>query len=405
MNQSFKVHLWVYVTLNCLIQLSCENIQSYPIASSNGENVVLPNGSIFTRTSLLKSFGLCVIKELETFEEQSHRFAAIASESVNNPSQYASAKEAWQDTIDIWQQLEVMQIGPSDKSTKPGGLGLRDSIYAWPLSNECAVDSYLLSEAYQDESAMLRFSANGLSAAEYLIFYGEDNNACDQNHEINIDGAWDSLEEELLFLRRSSYAAFTANAVAETATSLLNEWLPTGENFLEELIQAGNGSRTYGKKRVAINAVSDALAYIEWAVKDSKLAKPLGLRDCDQEFCIDLVESKYGRRSKEHLKNNLIGFRKIFKGCDINYSGLGFDDYLLAIGQPQLAEQMDKAVLSTITAIDALNEKDLVTALETDKDSVLAIYRSLDQLTDLLRSDFLIALNLELPVMVQGDND
>ena len=405
MNRLCNKLLWVVLICLGSSHYACEETITIPDTSLAGEGFILPDGTEFTRTALLESFGTCIVNELKAFEEQSHLFAVVATESLDDPNNDSAVQEAWQDTIDVWQQLEVMQVGPGDKSTRSGGLGLRDAIYAWPLNNECAVDSYLISEAYLAEESMIRFNASGLTAAEYLLFHTETNNACEADYEINTDGSWEMLDEGLLYLRRSTYAAMTANMVAETATSLVNEWIPSGENFLAEFTQAGEGSRFYGKKRVAINAVSDALSYVEWAVKDSKLAKPLGLRDCDQPFCSDLVESKYGRRSKEHLKNNMIGFRKLFKGCGADNSGLGFDDYLYALDQADLAEQIDEAAIATISAIDAVEEKDLVTALETDLESVINIHRTLDQLTDILRSDFIIALNLELPVMVQGDND
>ena len=56
-------------------------------------------------------------------------------------------------------------------------------------------------------------------------------------------------------------------------------------------------------------------------------------------------------------------------------------------------------------AIDAIDEEDLVTALEVDRQSVQDVHSAMRRLTDLLRSDFLTVLRLELPQMVQGDND
>jgi predicted lipoprotein len=298
-----------------------------------------------------------------------------------------------------------MQVGPAGSSTEPGGEGLGDVIYAWPLTNPCAVDAHLVSEEYATDAGTIATSANGLGAAEYLLFYAGDTNACGSEDEINISGSWDSLEQSNLDSRRLSYAAFAADTVSAAASTLVNAWSPTGENFLAELIQAGEGSRTYGKKRVAINAVSDALFYVEWNTKDNKLARPLGMIGCDDTFCPDLVESEYANRSKEHLRNNMVGFRKLFKGCGVDNEGLGFDDYLYAVGQPELGEAIDQAALSTLAALDAIDEPDLVTALEQDIDSVFAVHTALGQLTDLLRSDFLTVLRLELPVLVQGDND
>jgi predicted lipoprotein len=384
---------------------SCTQSSYSPEESLTGEDTALADGTMFDRTSLLESFGACIIDEIETFQEQSQAFSVAAKAAVSDPSQYDVAREAWQNTIDTWQQLEVMHIGPAGRKTQPGGLGLRDSIYAWPLDDYCQIDRYLVSEAYDTDTDAVEFNANGLWAAEYLLFNRDGTNDCGSDDEINADGTWNMIDESTLNARRIRYAAFTADTVAKAASALLNEWSPTGENFLAELTQAGNSSRTYGKKRVAINAVSDALSYIEWATKDNKLARPLGIIGCEEDFCIDLVESKYARRSKEHLRNNMLGFRKLFKGCGVDNTGLGFDDFLYAVGQNDLAEKMDQAALAAINAIDAIDEVDLVSALEEDIQSVLEVHRRVDELTDLLRSDFLTVLNLQLPQMVQGDND
>ena len=370
-----------------------------------GEGVLLPDGTAFSRDSLLESFGACLVAQAEKFEEQSQAFSVAANAAAADPEQREAAQQAWQSTIDLWQELEVMQIGPAGIATEPGGQGLGDAIYAWPMTNPCAIDGHLAAETYVNDAGGVTNVANGLGAAEYLLFYDGNDNACASDDELNISGVWETLDTNVLSLRRSAYAAFAADTVATAASSLVNAWSPAGEDFLAELIQAGEGSRTYGKKRVAINAVSDALFYVEWNTKDNKLGRPLGLIGCEEEFCPDLVESEYAHRSKEHLRNNLVGFRKLFMGCGVNNEGLGFDDYLYAVGQPELGEAIDQAALATIEALDAIEQADLATALEEDIESVFAVHSALGQVTDLLRSDFLTVLRLELPVLVQGDND
>ena len=405
MTLTWRKQLIAAIVLVVVNAYSCNEASEGPVESTNGEGVILPDGTVFTRAALLDSVGACIVGELENFQEQSQTFKTAVTAAASNSDEMESAQLAWRSTMDAWQQLEVMQIGPAGIGTQPGGLGLRDAIYAWPLNSPCAVDKHLVSESYANDASVVRANADGLGATEYLLFYAGSDNACSLEDEINTSGVWDELDENTLLERRAAYAAFAAETVAETASALLNAWVPTGENFLAELTEAGEGSRTFGKKRVALNAVSDALFYVEWATKDNKLARPLGLIGCEQAFCPELVESDYGRRSKQHVRNNIIGFRKIFRGCGADYEGLGFDDYLFAVGQPELAETIDQAVLSIIEAIDAIEEEDLVTALEEDIQSVSDVHTSVDTLTDLLRSEFLTVLRLELPQMVQGDND
>lgn len=388
-----------------VIAYSCSQSTSTAPSSTNGEGVVLPDGTVFTRAALLDAFGACILSEITEFEAQSRAFATAANAAVADPSALEAARLEWEKTIDIWQRLEVMQVGPAGRRTQPGGLDFRDSIYAFPHQDRCEIDENLTTESYAVDANEVSSEAQGLGAAEYLLFSAAVENECAPENEINTTGGWASIDDGTLRLRRARYAAFAADGVAETAASLLEAWSPEGEDFLAELTRAGAGSRTYGRKRVALNAVSDALAYVDWGVKDNKLARPLGLRGCGQMDCADYLEAKYSRRSKEHLRNNLIGFRKLFMGCGTDGAGLGFDDYLYAIGSPALAAEIDGVSQAALDGIAAIEEADLVTALETDKPSLLAVHETLGTLGGLLLNDLLVALNLELPQMVQGDND
>ena len=100
-----------------------------------------------------------------------------------------------------------------------------------------------------------------------------------------------------------------------------------------------------------------------------------------------------------------MGFRKLFNGCGTEYDGLGFDDFLFALGQVELVSEIDNAALATIEALDNIEQTDLMSGLREDPQSVMAIHTALRSLTDVLRTDFLTVLRLELPQMVQGDND
>ena len=392
-----------------LVAYACSLDTAGTTTARIGEGAVLPDGTVFTRQALLNDFGTCILSEIEAFEAQSRVFSQAANDAISTDGQAQAQSDdvraAWQDTVDIWQRLEMMQVGPAGRKTQPGGKDLRKSIYPWPHRDHCEIDQNLTTELYATNAGDVSPEASGLWASEYLLFDSGSTNACAADHVINTDGSWAAIDAADLARRRAAYAAFTASSVAGTAEQLLNAWSPDADNFLGELTQAGEGSRTYGKKRVAINAVSDALGYVEWGMKENKLARPLGLFDCDQSSCLDDIEAKYSRRSLQHLRNNIVGFRKIFTGCGDQYEGLGFDDYLTAMGSADLADQIDGAARAVLDAIDAITAPDLVTALDNDAASVSELHRAVSALSSLLRGQFLVVLNLELPQMVQGDND
>ena len=116
MNRLCNKLLWVVLICLGSSHYACEETITIPNTSLAGEGFILPDGTEFTRTALLESFGACIVNELKAFEEQSHLFAVVATESLDDPNNDSAVQEAWQDTIDVWQRLEVMQVRPGDKS-------------------------------------------------------------------------------------------------------------------------------------------------------------------------------------------------------------------------------------------------------------------------------------------------
>ena len=50
-------------------------------------------------------------------------------------------------------------------------------------------------------------------------------------------------------------------------------------------------------------------------------------------------------------------------------------------------------------------EPDIAAALEVDQASVIALHTALKRITDLMRTELISVLDLELPKRVEGDND
>ena len=57
----------------------CDELPSGLLYIAGTTRVILPDGTEFTRTALLESFGDCIVNELKSFEEQSQKFTSIAN--------------------------------------------------------------------------------------------------------------------------------------------------------------------------------------------------------------------------------------------------------------------------------------------------------------------------------------
>jgi uncharacterized protein len=389
--------------------LSCERIAFYSSkgasASSAKSAVSSGGGGAVTRAAVLEAIATCTNKQVALFRSDAADFDAAASLAAKDPSKRDAARAAWQKAIDRWQRLELFQFGPAGLTKKPGGQGLRDYVYSWPLVSRCLVEESIVAQGYAAPTfaSTALINVRGLAAAEYLLFYDGTANACSPASPINT-GPWAALTTTELAHRKAAYAAVVASDVAAKAKQLADAWDPAQGNFADQLAHAGQAGSIYASDRAALNAVSDALFYFDSVVKDAKLAKPLGIRDCEAGSCPEALESLYAHRAKRHLANNLAGFRMLFFGCTTD-ADLGFDDLLTAAGASAVASDLSKKYAAVVAALDAVTEDDLGKALADHPASVQAVHAAARDVTDILKVDFVTLLDLELPAEVEGDND
>ncbi|HEX8700404.1 MAG TPA: imelysin family protein, partial [Myxococcaceae bacterium] len=317
-----------------------------------------------------------------------------------------AAREAFHRAMDAWQVLEVMQIGPAATRLTPGGAEIRDNIYSWPLVSRCSVEEQIVSRGYESANfPNTLISRRGLYALEYLLFYEGSATECSASSPIVAEGTWAALPAEEREARKRAYAAVVAADVKQRADGLVDAWDAGKGNFAKTFEEAGSGNPVYPTSQAALNSVSDALFYIEETVKDKKIARPLGLRECSGDTCPELLESPFAHRAKANIAANLVGYRKVAQGCGANFEGMGFDDLLKAVGTEPLATKMTERVVAAQSAVQAVEEADLAQALSQDKASVRAMYDGLKGITDVLKTELATVLDLELPAAVEGDND
>jgi len=317
-----------------------------------------------------------------------------------------TARVAWGASMDAWQEGELFLLGPAaPMASAAGGADLRDRIYSWPITNSCRVDQETMRGVHVDAASVASAPANvrGLDALEWLLFAPSRDNACPPQTAINADGSWAALSDEEVRGKRATHAHAIAQRLELDAKALRDAWLASAGNFAAELGEAGLRP-TYRSAQEGLNALSDAMFYLEKEGKDMKLAVPLGLRDCTTEVCPDKTENPLSQRSKEHLLVNARTFLRLYHGGVDAESGTGFDDLLIAMGASELAATFGRRFELAIDAIEAIEGR-LEDALVSDRASVLAAYEALRSATDLLKTEFLSVLDLELPDRADGDND
>lgn len=370
-------------------------------SGSSGADVNAP-----LRSSVLASVGQSVIVPAQTdFAARMVNLESALSAAVAGSGTREDAQGAWRDAADAWQRVEMMQVGPSGSSLDVmGGQDLRARIYTWPSLNLCAIDRITASDDFADADAIDAEPGvpRGLGMVEYLLFNEARGNNCTALDPLNNEDIWDSLAGEIP-ARRLAQAGAVASLVRGAADNLVDAWSPNGGDFIGELTNPSRGGAVYGSAQEGLNALSDAMFYLDKETKDMKLAEPIGITGCDAARCPESVESRWAAASKAHLLANLEAFQQLFLGGTAT-DAPGFDDLLVEMGASGVADDMRTAIADAISATAAIPGS-LREAVDADPEAVVAAHTAVRGVTDILKADFLSVLDLEAPNRAEGDND
>jgi len=385
-----------------LVILSCRSREGDP-GGSRGNTPGVDAGS-FDKAALLRAFGDCAYGTYKEFQTE-----AVALDNAAKSGDRTATQEAWKKAMLVWQRAEVIKYGPAAMTGQPGGQDLRDPIYAWPLVSRCLVDNATGTKGYEaaNFTTVSLVSARSLAVAEYLLFEpATATNGCPPENEINQNGAWTALGDAEIQKRRMDYVRVITADVVVRAQKLVDAWDAAKGNFLADLANAGQSSKTFSTQQLAFNAVSDAMFYLDIEVKNMKVGQPAKLDEsCPAPPCSGVVESPWAKRSKDHIRANLDGYAQLLHGCGPGNTGLGFDDYLAAVGAPQITTKLDASVTQMRAAVDALKEPSLEEDIEKNPAAVRALYDALRDNAAIMKTEMASVLNLELPKVVASDND
>lgn len=361
--------------------------------------------TVVSRANVLNAVGKCAAALYEEFATATTELETATRAASDAPSAEATtkARAAWAKTVALWQQTEVIQVGIVGPKSQPEGQGLRDYVYSWPMVSRCMVEQNLVSKSYENLAPSGLLNARGLIAAEYLLFYEGTDNACSATTSINTSGAWAALSADEIGRRKRAFAAALGADVASRGREIADAWAPDGGAFGARLAAAGGTGAPFASEIAAFNAIVDGIFRLEYQVKDLKLGRPLGFVDCPSTTCPDLVESLYARVARDHVRNNLIGLRRLFAGCKES-DDVGFDDLLVTLNAPDTAARIVTAIDAVIVTADALPNPDFVQELATDPAELEELHASMKNLADTLRTEFGAVLDHVPPVII-GDPD
>lgn len=360
-----------------------------------------------TLTALLADVGPAVVlPALQDARDGADALVGATEAWAADPSSDAArdaAREAYLAALDAWQVAEVLQIGPAGSSlTAVAGEDRRDEIYSWPTTNRCRVDQLTVAGGWDDAAFYEQnlVTAWGYDALDTLLWSPDGVNACPPQVDVNTDGSWAALGTDGVRERRAAYAAAVAARLRDEIDALQQAWAEDGGDFSGAVAAAGADGSPYETADLALNAVFDALYYLETRTQDRKLGRPLGLRDCAGTDCVGEVETPASGASHRWIAANLRGFRAGFTAGD----GVGMEDLLRELGHADVAD----ALLAELDAADAAAAA-LTVPIEQaalgDPTPAVALHAAVVRVTTLFESEVATILSLRIPSEAAGDND
>ena len=322
---------------------------------------------------------------------------------MDGETERGAVKETWIGAMESWQAIEMLLVGPAASSlTASGGEDIRDNVYSWPTINPCRVDQETVEANWTDSDYFTVNLVNvfGFDAMEILLFTSDEDNSCSTLIDINDEGTWDALGINGVRQHRAQYAHALSQQMAVEIQRLQDAWRPESGNFNATLTSAGSENDFYATDLEALNALFDALFYLETEVKDRKMGWALGYADCGQEDCSAFIESPFAGLSTQWIAQNLSTFRSLYRGGE----GAGMHDLLYSIGEEQVADAMVEALDAADAALQKVPD-DLYAAQMSHPEETENAYLALKAVTDLLKGDMATVLTLDIPQEASGDID
>ena len=375
--------------------------------SSGGLDAAPPVGAIecgpapgmaapFTKQALLGAAADCAAWHACNFQNAATALRITVRDQAAAPTEAkrTAAQVAWRGAMNEWSKMELFQFGPVGPSSidKYHGRGLRTFVHPWPDLNRCQVETQVVQKTYQQGWDLVFPSSRGLFAVEYALFHPGADTACLPNS--TTAQTWAAQTRAQLTQGKIDYAVAIADNIVALSLEIRNVWAPAGENFKGKLL-AFDG---YGSEQETLNVVAWSLLYPEQEIKDLKLGSLAGFQPAPNN-----PETPFVRIEVENMRSNLRAFRSLFQGCGADGTGVGFDDWLIAVGQQQLAADLLAMLVTAQAAADAFPAFPQATPAQ-----FVDMYNAIRPLSNLLKTSFFgsaSTLNLKLPASAASDTD
>lgn len=323
----------------------------------------------FDKSTLLSNVGNNIIlsnyqqldMKLTDFQQ---KYAAFVADQT--PGNFELARESWKSSYIQWEKSLMFDLGPAMSELLKGYLGTFPSD-STKIGNNIAAGTY-------DLMQVSNITAQGLPAFDFLLY---------RNNAIS-------------YFSQPAYADYGTALIAKMkghVSQVLNGW---NGGYLSTFISS-TGTETTSSFSMFVNEFVKSYEECKW----TKLGIPVGKQSMGVQMP-EYMEARYSKQSFELMYTNLKALHRLFNGDkEDGTTGVGFDDYLVAIDKGSLAQTINTEFEGILNLINGFTG-DFESAMNNNPQALDQLYTKIHNLTIYLKTDMTSSFGV---MITYQDND
>jgi len=333
----------------------------------------------FDRQALLSSVADLITTAYATHNANINDLDATVSTFANQPNVTTlnALKTTWRQTLLDWQAVAPYEFGEAVNQS------FEITHNTYPVDASLILDN-IVNGGYNLDAASNN-DAIGLQAMDYLL------HANDETTTLQLFTADSNAQ------RRVQYLVDLVAQLKERSDVLTSVW-QAGSSEVSDFI-SNDGTSVGSSLGSFLNAT---IKSFEGSTRSNKLGLPAGALTFSMTPLPGHVEAFYeNTHSIEYLKASVNAFKNIYLGG----SGIGLDDYLVALNAQHNGIPLNQAIQDQFARIDAdlaQLQAPLSDLVVNDQQTALDVYAELQELVVLFKVDMMSALGV---LVTYQDND
>lgn len=276
-------------------------------------------------------------------------------------------KMAWQVAYKKWYAVNVYELGPAMD------LGLRSALGTFPTDTNKVISN--INTGGYNLGTLANIDAIGFSSLDFLLY------------------RYDALN---FFVTSNAYTTYGLDVISKMKTevqTVLNNWNAT---YLTTF-KTSTGTESTSAFSLFVNEFNKTYEF----AKNAKLGIPIGKQSLGIQRP-EYIEAPMSGISLELLYENVKALQRVYNGNTVSgTTGIGFDDYLIALEKTTLANSINTQFTAILNDIDLLTLT-LEEEMSSNPQALDALYTKMQNMVVSIKTDMASSFGV---LITYQDND